>query len=298
MAVTNNKVYAAVKGNLVCVSSGKTTATVLIKDFGDLYGKDGAGLNVFDGRVYWLNKNTKGEYVFNRLNLDGTDLYSVVFKDVAISSPAKLTFLNKMIVAKDGIYFCMDVCDAEDNKFAVLYRLDHNFNIDKSILTVSDFAIIKDKIYCISGSGNAGHPWVIDRSSFKNMVDITNDWKPYDNIYSFGEYIVLDAYSTYASSVYSDYTDLIVMDTASGEIVRRISAEKQDIIDIYDVSDYNSGTVLIRYNSKSMIMNVKTGTVKEVDNHNGTVLKGKKYFIQSDSLYVGNLEGNSKTKIY
>ena len=292
MAVVGDTLYAVVKNNFVSLKNGSTSPTLLIKDFGALYTDSGRCLNVYNNKVYWVNENSTGNFVLNRCNIDGSGHYSVVFSDI------KCTYLTKLLVAKDGVYFCAGKHgDYNYTESGTLYKTDHNFNILKTLNGVTDYTIIKDKIYYLYGKYNEGVPYSMDRETFLNPLRVGEDGMPFKNIYALGDYIVMDACSKYAHSETAIHNDLKIMDTTQNKIVRAIYGEGGYIIDIKDINEAD-GTVLYRFNDKSMTLNIKTNETAVVNNHNGTTIKSNKYFIENDSLYYGNIQGTTKKKIY
>ncbi len=291
IAALNDKLYAVVKGNLISLDAGDTTPTVIIKDFNKLYG-DGKCLNVYNSKVYWVNTNSEGRFVLNRCDINGTNRLAVVFSE-------ECTYVTKMIVAKDGVYFCAGKHgDFNYIESGVLYKTDYDFNVINRYESVADYALLNDKIFILYGKGNRGMPYSIDRATFKNLINITEDHLTYSSIYAMGEYIVLDACSPYQHSEFGGGNDLKIMDTTTNKIVRAIFAEAGEILDIKDVSEFNGGTVLYRYNDNPMTMNIKTGQTELVENYIGTVAKGYKYYIESNCLYVSGISGKSPEKIY
>lgn len=204
-----------------------------------------------------------------------------------------------MIVAKDGVYFCAGKHgDFDYRESGVLYKTNYDFNVINRYESVADYAILNDKIFILYGKGNRGMPHSIDRATFENAINISEDYLTYSSIYAMGEYIVLDACSPYQHSEGGVGYDLKIMDTTTNKIVRAIFAEFGEILDIKDVSELNGGTVLYRYNDNPMTMNIKTGQTALVENCIGTVAKSYKYYIESDSLYVSSISGKSPQKIY
>ncbi len=299
IATVGDTVYAVVKGNLVSLKTGGTKTTLLIEDFAELYGADGKGLNVFEGKVYWMNKNSDGKFLLNRVNIDGTGYYSKVIDDFEQQEGVECTFVTKLTVAKDGVYFVAGRHgDRNWVRSGILYRTDFDFNIEKRIERAVDYTLINDKIYYLSGSGNCGLPFSADRATFENSISVTPDHISYESIYSIGEYLILDSYSPYRHSEYGWGSDLKVMDTVSGKIVRAIFGEADEITDAKDVSALDGGTILIRYNDNPLTMNIKTGEMKLVENWNGTVCGALKYYIENDTLYAATIDGTSPEKIY
>lgn len=292
MAVIGDTLYAVVKNNLVSLKNGSTSPTLLIKNFGALYTDSGRCLNIYNNKVYWVNENSAGNFVLNRCNIDGSGHYSVVFSDI------KCTYLYKLLVAKDGVYFCAGKHgDYNYTESGTLYKTDHNFNILKTLNGVTDYTIIKDKIYYLYGKRNEGVTYSMDRETFLNPLRIAEDGMPFKNIYALGDYIVMDSCSKYTHPESDIHNDLKIIDTTQNKIVRAIYGEGGYIIDIKDINEAD-GTVLYRFNDKSMTLNIKTNETAVVSNHNGTTIKSNKYFIENDSLYYGNIQGTTKKKIY
>ncbi len=292
MAVIGDTLYAVVKNNLVSLTNGSTAPTVLIKNFGTLYTESGRCLNVYNNEVYWINENGDDNFVLNRCNIDGTGHYSVVFSDTSC------TYLYKLTVAKDGVYFCAGKHgDFNYRESGVLYRTDYDFNITNRQENIADYALVMDKIFVLFGKGNCGLPFSLDRATFTNLINISEDFISYSSIYAIGEYIVLDSQSPYKHSESGAGSDLKIMDTTQNKIVRAIYGEHGDIIDIKDINEAD-GTVLYSFNDISMTLSIKTNKTAVVNNHNGTTIKSNKYFIENDSLYYGNIQGTTKKKIY
>ena len=299
IATVGDRVYAIVRGDLVSHKTGSTKTSILIKNFADFYGTDGKCLNVFEGRVYWANKNSDDKFVLNRIDLDGTGHIFSVFDDFELLMLKKCTYITKLTVAKDGVYFVAGRHGDRNYKASgILYRTDFDFNIEKRLETVVDYTLINDKIYYLSGIGNCGHPYRADRDTFKNSINITEDFLDYKNISSVGEYIIIDTHSPYQHIDYGFSTDLKVMDTVSGKIVRAIFGEGGYVTDTMDASELDGGTILIRYNDKPLTMNIKTGEIKLVENWEGTVCGSLKYYIENDTLYSAAVDGKSPKKIY
>ena len=293
MAISGDTVYAVVKGNLVSLKSGSTAPKVLVKNFNKLYGTNAKCLNVYNKKIYWLNKNDENKFVLNRCDIDGTNHFTKVFSEF------DCTFILKMTVAKDGIYFCAGIHgDFDYRKNGTLYKTDYDFNIKNQLENVADYTIIKDNLYYLGGGGNCGIPYKVSRETFENPICISADFIHYSSISSFGEYLILDNYSPYTHSEYAFSTDLKVMDVVSGEIVRAIYGEAGEEYDVKDVSDHDGGTIIFTHNGTPKMFIVKTGKIKTLSDSGGAVYKNYRYTIKSNCLYRSDIDGNYSKKIY
>lgn len=296
MAASGNYLYAIVNNNLISLKKNSTSPTVLIKNFSALYGNSGKCLNVYNKKVYWVNKNSNDKFVLNRCNIDGTAHYSVVFDEI------DCTYLTKMVVAKDGIYFCAGIHGIHDyTESGILYQTDYNFNIQKQLSGVASYALLKDKLYYLYGKGNHGYPYSADRATFENRsaVPIENiHIVTYSAMHSLGDYVIFQGYSPYGHSEYGSGGDIKILDTVSGKLVRFIYAEADDNYDITDASDYGDGNITYKHFGNTKVFNVKTGENKIVTYSGGTVFGNYRYFYKSNSLYRSNIDGKSVKKIY
>lgn len=296
IATSGDTLYAVANGNLISLKKDKTSPTVLIKNFASLYGNDGKCLNVYNKKVYWVNKNSDNKFVLNRCNIDGTGHYSVIFKEF------DCTYLTKMIVAKDGIYFTAGIHgNIEHQESGVLYKTDYNFNIQKQLSGVANYTLMKDKIYYLYGQGNVGLPFSADRATFENQTAVPIESVhvvSYSNIHSFGDYVIFQGYSPYRHSEYRRSDDIKILDTVSGKLVRFIYAEADNNYDIIDVSDYGGGTILYKHFGNTKMFNVKTGENKIISYSDGTIFGNYRYYFKSNSLCRSGIDGKSAKKIY
>ncbi len=290
MAVSGDTLYALVGGDLVSVRSGGEPR-LMIKNFRELYGEKGKCLNVFEGKIYWLGQNGN-KFTLNRCNADGGGYYSVPFTDF------NCTYMTNLTVAADGVYFIAGLHGDWTKSDCTLYRADFDFNIEKTVSRVCDYTLIRDKIYYLYGYGNQGIPYRADRDTFENAVSISVDYLNYQSICSVGDYIVLDGCSSYGHIEYGSTSDLKIMDTVSGQIVRAVFGEGGEFNDIKAVSEAGGGTVLFQYTNNAMTLNIKTGEYKLVPDSAGTLLKDRKYFTEADGLWVSDIDGSNKRKIY
>lgn len=264
-----------------------------IIDFGKLYGESGCFLNVFEGQIYWINQNSESKFVLNRCNLDGSGHYYKVFDEFSC------TFLTDMLVAKDGVYFLAGIHgDFNHIDGATLYRTDFDFNIKDTIEDVADYTIIKDKIYYLFGKGNSGRLFSADRDTFDNRICISTDYLSYGTLCSVGDFLVLSEYNRYKHSEVASGTDLKIMDTVSGEIVRQINGEFGDSFIINDVSEFNGGTVIYTNNGVCKQLNITTGEIIEFVQPLGTIYDNYIFYIKNRELTACDIDGTKHYSLH
>lgn len=296
IAISGNYVYGYEPGYLntvEIVDSNWPFDLGPMLDFGKLYGESGCFLNVFEGRIYWINQNSESKFVLNRCNLDGSGHYYKVFDEFSC------TFLTDMLVAKDGVYFLAGIHgDFNHIDGATLYRTDFDFKIKDTIEDVADYTIIKDKIYYLFGKGNSGRLFSADRDTFDNRICILTDYSSYGTVCSVGDFLVLSEYNRYKHSEVASGTDLKIMDTVSGEVVRQINGEAGDSFIINDVSKFNGGTVIYTNNGVCKQLNITTGEIKEFVQPLGTIYNNYIFYIKNHKLAACDIYGNKHYSLH
>lgn len=280
IATTKDRIYAVEIGNLAIRS---TTTPFFVESanriFDKLYGESGCFLNVFENKVYWINQNSESRFVLNRCNLDGSAHYTKVFEGF------DCTFLTNMLVASDGVYFLAGIHGQHEyTKSATLYRTDYDFNIQDTLENVADYTLVKDTIYYLYGEGNGGVLFSADRNTFENRSNISLDQLSYGSIHSTGDILVLGGYNKHSHSEFFFCSNLTVIDSATGKIVRLLNGEAGEHVEVKDVSPYNGGTVMYNHNGVLKKFNITTGNIETMRVPCGTVHGEYKYLVDKGTL--------------
>lgn len=294
IATTNDNIYAVVGNNLISAKKDSLKlGKIHIENFYALYGESGCFLNVFEDRVYWINQNSKGEFVLHRCNLDGSGHYTKVFTENGC------TYVTDLLVASDGVYFLAGKQAGFDyRKNATLYRTDFDFEINASLEDAADFTIIKDNLYYLHGYGNSGSLYKADRATLQNREEFTPDWLYHGSLCSVGDYLVLAQYNKYAHTESASCTNLTIVDSKSGEIVRIRNGEGGEKIRVIDASDLDGGTLIYEHNGLLRTINITSGKIKEMETCGGVVYGKYKYFINNSSMYASELDSSKCYSIH
>ncbi len=290
IATSGDRIYAAVN-DIYLITAKKDAGQldrILITNFYELYGDSGCFLNVFNDKVYWINQNAESRFVLNRCNIDGSGHYTKVFDEF------DCTFLTDMLVASDGIYFLAGIHgDREYTNSATLYRTDHDFNIKDTLENVADYTLIKDKIYYLYGHGNGGVLYSANRVAFDNQTNISPDRLTYGSVCSVGELLVLGQYNQYAHSNSVPCSNLTIIDSVTGKIVRSLKGEAGELVKVKDVSPLDGGTVIYEHNGVLKTLNIATGGIQNLNSPFGTVYGKYKYLKFGKNLIMGDLYADS-----
>lgn len=290
IAITNSGLFAVANGDLVTLSSSAVAPKVLIDNFDAIYG-DGYSLNVFEDKVYWINKNSSGKFVLNRCNINGTNHYSVVFNET------DCTILTNMVVAEDGVYFVTGgINSGWYKKIGSLYRTDTNFNIEKQISDVVDYTISGDKIYCLFGYDGVGDLHYIDRKTFGNKSE-DRLISAYAEVYLLGDLLVA---GPYGKNVFHEEfpADLLrVLDPETGDIVHTVWWTDFNCT-VKDVSEENGGIITFKYGKYSYLYHLQGEETERISCGEGTIYGGYRYYVSSGRLYRSGITGDSQILIY
>ncbi len=292
IAVSNGKLYAVANGDLVAVKSSGGAPEVLISGFGTFYGASGNSLNIYDNKVYWINKNTSGKFVLNRCNLNGTNHYSVIFTQFDCAR------LTKMVVASDGVYFYAGTAKPyESQDSGVVYKADHNFQIKSQLANVADYTLVGNKLYYLYGRNNCGYLYSADRSTLNNTTAISNGFLSNAELYALGKYLVLDPYSPYIGAEYMPGDVIRVVDSAGNELAGKVWHDAKRV-DVTDVSEYGGGLITYTVSGTPMLYNFTTKQQQTITTDKGTIYVGYRYYISENRLYRSNIDGASSQRIY
>lgn len=275
IATTGDRVYAATDG-VYLISAKKDVGAlerILIVNFYDLYGDSGCFLNVFEDRVYWINRDAESRWVLNRCDLTGGSLHAKVLDT---------SFLTDMLVARDGVYF---LAEAQGN--TTLYRTDHDFNVTATMSDVADYAIVRDTVYYLDADGGVLHR--ADRSTLRNTAKVSPDGLPYGSICAVGDILVLGQYNQHID--YTPCSNLTVIDSVTGKVVRTVRGGNGAVIEVKDASPLNGGTVIYYHDGVLRTLNMTTGEIRDMSTPCGTVYGDHKYFKKYSALKMSELDG-------
>ena len=260
-AIVGDTVYSVENGDLVSKNVNGGASTVHIKNFTETYGSSVGNLNVYDGKVYWVGPGNEDDYGYfytlNRCNLDGTGYYCKRFdRGYQYEALAGLT------VAKDGVWFYTWEHGHGYGDEHTLYKTDYSFNVE-CILGAVDYALVGDKIYYLSGSGNVGTLYSANRSNCGNKKKISSVTVEYGGIWSYGDYIVVEPRNGYGMD-YAVATDIIIIDTTTDKIVGRIKGTSPTDLIVRSVSGENGGTVVYSYSGNKYSYTVQTRKTEKI----------------------------------
>jgi len=294
IAATNDTIYAVAKDALVSVKKGSNTITTHCRNFGSLYTEKSSFLNVYDGRVYWIDTESNSRFILNRANLDGSEHYSVVFKD------RECTYLTKLLVTKTGVYFTAGIHGVHEHiQSGTLYRTNYDFGITAVKQGIADYTIVGDKLYYIEGKYNYGDIYHANRNTLEKISTVFADHIDYGSLYSFGDYLVANRNNRYGHTEGGCSPGYAIIDTRTGKTVRRVEGEGTDI-EILDVSGYDGGTLIYRRYKQLLVLNIESGLISDYTADVGVIFGTRKYYFDADtqSFMMCDIKTNKKYRLY